>query len=190
MIFLGEPNGAKRPGAVSMGVIRQAVILLTALLGGCVDSAAPLLGDAKPVLGPAVRLHGYTMSGGEASGPEVGVFRWDGSQYRVVGRPTFEVAAFTAVALGDDLIVQARSSRRQIKGIEYALAHRLADGVYQMSAIDEADADEATRAKFCAAGGSSSCRVATAEALLAFARATAAKPQRNGSLAIVMRRGR
>lgn len=180
-----------------MGVIRPnsfrwgTAIALALLLAGCVDSAAPLLGDAKPVFGPTVRLHGYTMIEGQASGPEIGTFRWDGAQYRVVGRPTFDVAAFTAVAFaGDDLIVQAKSSRPKIKGIEYALAHKLADGVYQMSAIDEADADEATRTKFCAGGGSSSCRVATSEALLAFARATAAKPFRIGSLAIVAKHGR
>lgn len=165
--------------------------LVALLLAGCVDSAAPLLRDPKPVFGPTVRLHGYSLSDGAAAGPEVGTFRWDGTQYQVVGRPTFEIAAFTAVALSsDDMVIQARSSRRQVEGIEYALAHRLVDGAYHLNAIDEADADEATRAQFCAAGGSSSCRVATPEALLAFARATAAKPQRRGSLAIIVGHGR
>ncbi len=164
-----------------------AALLATLLLAGCVDSAAPLLGGAQPLFGPTVRIHGYSLAEGRASGPEVGNFRWDGAQYRVVGRETFDVAAFTAVPLGgNDLVIQSRSSRPQVKGIEYALARKLADGVYVLAAIDEADGDEATRAKFCAKGGSSSCRLETSEALLAFARATGAKPDPKGSLAIIV----
>ena len=157
------------------------------LLAGCVDSAAPLLTGAQPMFGPTVRIHGYSISEGRANGPDVGNFRWDGAQYRVVGRPTFEVAAFTAVPLGDnDLIIQSRSSRPRVKGIEYVLARKLADGVYSLAAIDEADADEATRAKFCAKSPVSSCRLETSEALLAFARVTAAKPDPKRTLAVIV----
>src|ERR1041385_9056444 len=86
------------------------------LLPGCVDSAAPLLTGAQPTFGPTVRIHGYSLAENRASGPEVANFRWDGTQYRAVGRPTFDVAAFTAVPLaGNDLIVQSRSSRPQVK---------------------------------------------------------------------------
>ena len=161
--------------------------LLAFLLTGCVDSAAPLLGGAQPMFGPTVRIHGYSLTEGRASGPEVGNFRWDGAQYRVVGRATFDVAAFAAVPLGgNDLVIQSRSSRPQVKGIEYALARKLTDGAYLLAAIDEDDADEATRAKFCTKSASSSCRLATSEALLAFARATAARPDAKGSLAIIV----
>jgi hypothetical protein len=168
---------------------RGCVAALLALVGlaGCVDSAAPLLGGAQPVLGPTVRIHGYSLSDGRASGPEVGNFRWDGARYRVVGRPTFDVAAFTAVPFGgNDLIVQTRSSRPQVKAIEYALARKLADGAYLLAAIDEADADAATRSKLCVKSAGSSCRIESSEALLAFARATAAKPDLKGSLAVVV----
>jgi len=178
-----------------MGVVRRnraalAVAGLGALLlAGCVDSAAPLLDGATPVLGPMVRMHVYTRRDGRASGPEVGAFRWDGAQYRVVGRPTFDVASFTAVPFaGDDLIIQSKSSRRQIKGVEYAVAHKTLDGVYLVSVIDEADADDAARAD-CAngtKGGSDSCRVATRDALLAFARASAAKTEQKGALVILL----
>jgi hypothetical protein len=164
-----------------------AALLMLLGLGGCVDSAAPLLSGAQPVLGPTVRIHGYSLVEGRASGPEVANFRWDGAQYRAVGRPTFDVAAFTAVPLGgNDLIVQSRSSRPQVKGIEYALARKLADGVYLVAAIDEADADDATRAKFCVKSAASSCRLESSEAVLAFARATAARPDQKGSLAVVV----
>jgi hypothetical protein len=168
---------------------RGCVAALLVLLGltGCVDSAAPLLDGAQQVFGPTVRIHGYSLTGGRASGPEVANFRWDGAQYRVVGRPTFDVASFTAVPLGgNDLIVQSRSSRPQVKGIEYALARKLAEGVYLLAAVDEADADEATRAKFCVKSPASSCRLESSEALLAFARATAARPDQKGSLAVIV----
>ena len=102
------------------------------------------------------------------------------------GRPTFDVASFTAVAFeGDDLIIQAKSSRRQIKGIEYAVAHKVADGVYLVSVLDEADADDTARAN-CAKGGTDTCRIATREALLTFARASAAKVDQKGSLVVLL----
>lgn len=168
-----------------------ASLLAMLLLAGCVDSASPLLTGAQPTFGPNVRIHGYSLVEGRASGPEVGNFRWDGAQYRVVGRPTFDVATFTAVPLaGNDLIIQSRSSRPRVKGIEYALARKLADGTYLLTSIDEADADEATRAKFCVKDPASSCRLETPEALLAFARATAAKPDPKGSLAVIIRGGK
>jgi hypothetical protein len=157
------------------------------LLAGCVDSAAPLLTGAQPMFGPTVRIHGYSFTEGRATGLTVGNFRWDGAQYRVVGRATFDVAAFTAVPLaGHDLIIQSRSSRPQVKAIEYALARKLADGVYSLAAIDEVDADEATRDKFCAKHAGSACRLETSEALLAFARVTAAKPDPRRTLAIIV----
>jgi len=164
-----------------------AALLATLLLTGCIDSAAPLLTGAQPMLGPTLRIHGYSLAEGRASGLTVGNFRWDGAQYRVVGRATFDVAAFTVVPLaGDDLIIQSRSSRPQVKGIEYALARKLADGVFSLAPIDEADADEATRARLCIKSSSSSCRIETSDALLAFARASAAKPDSKRSLAVIL----
>ena len=162
--------------------------MLAALaLAGCVDSAAPVLTDAQPLLGPKVRMHVYTLAGGQASGPEIGTFRWDGSQYRVVGRPNLEVAAFTVFTLaGKDFIVQSRSSRSQVKGTEYAIARQQADGVFLVAGIDEDDTDEATRAKLCTKSRASSCRIADREALLAFARASATKPDFKGALALIV----
>jgi hypothetical protein len=157
------------------------------LLAGCLDSAAPLMTGAQPMFGPDVKVHLYELGGTSVKGPEIGVYRWDGGEYRALDKPSFEVAAFTAVPLaGKDFIIQSRSTRPQIKGIEYGIARMIADRVYIVSALDEADADAATRAKFCAAGGSDSCRVTTSEGLLAFARAAAAKPELKGSLAVLV----
>jgi hypothetical protein len=167
---------------------RGATAILAVALAGCVDSAAPLLTGTKPLLGPRVRVHIYTLSDGPASGPDVGTFRWDGAQYAVVGRPTLDIAAFTVAPYqSDDLIVQARSSRRQVRGVEYAVAHKQAAGVYRLAGLDEADADDATRARFCARTPASSCQIADRDALMAFA-AAAARPDRKGALAIIVDR--
>jgi hypothetical protein len=156
-------------------------------LAGCVDSADPLLTGTQPVLGPRLRVHVYTLSEGPASAPDIAAFRWDGAQYAVVGQPTLDIAAFTlAPYRGDDLIVQSRSARPQVKGIEYALARRQANGVYLVSGIDEQDADAATRAKFCTKSASSSCEIADRDALMAFVDSTAGRPERKGALAVIV----
>ena len=161
--------------------------LLATLLGGCVDSAAPLMAGAQPVFGPDVKLHVYLLGDSHAAGPEIGVYRWDGHEYHALDKPSFEVAAFTAIPLaGNDLIIQSRSTRPQIKGVEYGIARKIAPSTYMVSAIDEEDADAATRAKFCAGGGSDSCHVGTQEGLFALARASAAKPELKGSLVILV----
>jgi len=161
--------------------------LIALALAGCVDSADPLLTGTQPVLGPRLRVHVYTLSDEPASGPDIATFRWDGAQYAVVGQPTLDVAAFTlAPYRSGDLIVQSRSSRPQVKGIEYAVAHREHNGVYLVSGIDEQDADEATRAKFCTKTASSSCEIADHDALMAFVDSTAGRPNRKGALAVIV----
>jgi predicted homoserine dehydrogenase-like protein len=87
---------------------------------------------------------------------------------------------------GDNFIVQETPMKRP-HIVEYALAHKIADGVYLVQAIDEEDADAATRAALCGKGHKkdpSPCRITTREALFAFARATAARKKQDGALAI------
>jgi hypothetical protein len=69
---------------------------------------------------------------------------------------------------------------------EYAIARKLAEGTYLVVAIDEADADDATRGRLCGTKAGSACRVTTRDAVLTFARATAAKPHSAGGLAVLM----
>jgi uncharacterized membrane protein len=73
------------------------------------------------------------------------------------------------------------------RNTEQALLHKIAEGVYPAHPIDEVDADEATRARFCGKGSAedpAACRIETREALFAFARATAARSNLAGGLAI------
>jgi hypothetical protein len=72
---------------------------------------------------------------------------------------------------------------------EYAVMRKLTEGVYLVTVIDEADADEQTRAAHCGKGEKNdrSCRITTREQLFAFARATAARQKNDGGLAIRLR---
>src|ERR1700722_4728051 len=181
MLKRAKPNGGLAMTTISPKVAIGAV--LAALLGGCVDSATPLMTGAQPVLGPDVKVHLYVLRGSSASGPDIGTYHWDGQEYRAVNKAPFEVVSFTAIPLaGNDLIIQSRSARPQINGIEYAIARKIAPSTYIVSAIDEEDADGTTRAKFCSIGGSDTCRTDSQEGLLALARATAAKSELKGSL--------
>jgi hypothetical protein len=84
---------------------------------------------------------------------------------------------------GGDFIIQSLPTRHP-QHAEYAVMHPLADGVYQVIAIDEDDADASVRAAECKHPGGAACRIETREQLLTFARATAAKKKTNGGLAI------
>ena len=84
---------------------------------------------------------------------------------------------------GPDLIVQ---SVRPGLPTEYAIARKFADGTYLVVPIDEADADKSTRKEFCGSESGASCRVATSDAVVAFARATGAKPHAEGGLAVLL----
>jgi hypothetical protein len=168
------------------GVGCLGALLAALLLAGCIDSAAPILTDAQSLFGPQLRVHSYTLIDGQGSGPETGTFRWERGQYHPTGRPTFKVDDLTMHAFaGSDLIVQSRNLDQKDKRFEYALARKLADAVYLVIAIDEDDADEPTRAKFCTKSAMSSCRITTREALMAFAQATATKRDPKGGLAII-----
>ena len=105
-------------------------------------------------------------------------FRWRDGRYVSIGGTVKdaakEIGDFTLHEFeGADLIVQ---SRRPGKPVEYAIARKLADGTYLIVAVDENDADAATRGKYCTTDARTACRVTTRDAVLAFARATAAKP--------------
>ena len=165
---------------------RLAAPLLSALtLSGCISSTSPLLGDSDPTLGDHGQIRTYTLSNGSAHDPGVLRFQWSGGRYVVRDR-SFGVSDFTVHPYqGRDLIVQSTSTKDP-RLVEYALARRLADGTYLIVPINEDDADERTRERFCTKSQDASCRIATPEQLFAFARATADKPIEDGGLAVVV----
>ena len=162
------------------------VAVMAALtLGGCIDSAKPILTDAKPVLGQHLRLQLYSLDNkGVADGPEQAEYTWRGTYYAHVSGSMKDVAGFTVHAFeGGDYIVQTRP--KEANGtVDYALLHPFVDGVYQAVPIDETDATAAVRAANCKASKDSPCRIETRAQLWALARATAARPKDRGGLAI------
>jgi hypothetical protein len=155
-----------------------------ALLTGCISAERPILTDGQPLLGKEPRLRFYVLRDGTVREPSVVTFRWQDGRYVPVGGNAKDIGPFTLhVFEGSDLIVQ---SMRAGKPVEYGIARKLADGVYLLAAVDESDADAATQNKFCEKAATVACRVTSREAVLALARATAAKPHAGGGLALLM----
>jgi hypothetical protein len=172
--------------------VKQFGVLLAALctlsLAGCIDSAAPIVTDAQPVFGPKLKLQLFTLRDGFARDPERVTYAWNGTHYVRTGGGMRDVRAFSAVPFeAGDFIIQTVPANRA-RGTEYAVLHKIADAVFQVIAIDEADADEATRAA-CKHTDGAACRIETRDQLFAFARATAARKKDNGGLAIRLENG-
>jgi hypothetical protein len=158
--------------------------LCAAGLSGCIDSADPILTDPTPIFGQKLTLQFFSLRNGFAHEPERATFTWNGALYAHSRGGMQEVAAFSVQSFeaGDDIIQEVPAKNAAIT--EYALLHKLAEGVYQVIPIDEADADEQTRAAYCKQVDKSGCRITTREQLLAFARATQARRGDGGGLAI------
>ena len=162
------------------------IFALAALLtlGGCIDSIQPLLTGAQPLLGNRPHIEFYVLRDGAAREPTAETFAWRGGRYVPIQGTASDLHDFTLHALaGADLIVQ---SLRVGHPAEYGVARKLADGTYLLFAVDENDADVATRDKYCGKEPGAACRVANTEAVLAFARASAAKPRSSGGLAVLV----
>ena len=166
-------------------IVGAAAVTLCGLsLAGCVDSVGPILPDSQPMFGERVRFQFYTLRKGFADEPEQASYKWTGGRYVHTGGGMRDVRSFSAHPFeSDSLIIQGTSAKRP-RIAEYAVAFKLADGVFQAIGIDEDDADAATRAAHCKKTDHSGCRIETREQLLAFARATAARHKGEGGLVI------
>jgi hypothetical protein len=155
------------------------------VLSGCISSTGPVLGDANALLGERGQIHIFNTRETGPRAHSVVSFRWNGSRYILSGR-SIGVSDFTVHPYeGRDLIVQSRATRAP-HPTEYALARKLADGVYVVKPISEDDADETARQRFCNKAPDASCRISTPEQLFVFARATAEKELEGGGIAVVM----
>jgi hypothetical protein len=153
-------------------------------LTGCIDSPGPILTDAQPVLGPHLNLQLYSLREGHAHDPERASFAWNGKLYVRSGGGMKDVSSFTLHPFEADGYIIQSSPVRHPQIAEYALMRKLAEGVYQVIAIDEDDADAPARATNCKHPGGAACRIETREQLFTFARATAARRKTDGGLAI------
>ncbi len=134
-----------------------------------------------------MKLQFYVLRGGFAREPGQANFAWNGALYAHAGGGMTDFSAFSVQPFenGDYIIQEVPAKRPRIT--EYALLHKIAEGAYQVVAIDEDDADEATRVAYCGKGDKAdpaSCRIETRDQLLAFARATAARGKTDGGLVL------
>ena len=174
--FLNKALWAGRRAAVL-------AVLASCALTGCISASGPILGDAKAILGERIQVHVFTASREGARDHSTGIFEWSGSRYlpRSGDFTDFTVHPYE----GRDLIIQSRASRGG-SITEFALARRIAEGVYLIIPITEEDADEATRERFCTKTQGAACRITTPEQLFVFARATADKDEDSGGIAVVV----
>src|SRR5262249_6651151 len=148
---------------------RFLVLAAPCLLGGCISSTAPILGDAKAILGERIEMHIFNTRDEALHSEGAAVMQSTRSRY-VQQRGAAYTDDLTVHAFeGRDLIIQ--TAPRPPRPVEYALARRLASGTYLVVAIDEQAADEATRERFCTKTEQASCRVMMPEQVFVFARA-------------------
>jgi hypothetical protein len=166
-------------------ILRAAILALCVpSLSGCVDSLGPVLPGARASFGQQLRLQFYTLHNGAADEPEQATYKWDGTQYAHASGGMDDVGSFSVHPFdGANFIVQTAAAKRP--GVfEYAVAHRLADGVYQVIAIDEDDASPTARARYCRRTSEAGCRIETRKQLFAFARATVQRRKGQGGLVL------
>jgi hypothetical protein len=168
-----------------VNLLRLAVLVFGALtLAACVESTGPILSDSTAVFGPKLKLQLYGLRDGYARDPDTVTFSWNGALYARTGGGLREIGGFTVHAFdGGDYLIQSVPTVRT-KPTEFAIAHKLAEGVWQVIAVDESDADEATRSAYCRKADRSACTIERRDQLFAFARATAARRKDSGGLAI------
>jgi hypothetical protein len=136
------------------------------------------------VLGQQLRLQFYSLRKGVADEPAQATYKWDRGSYQHTGGGLTDIGSFSVHPLARGIFVVQSAAAKRPGAFEYAIARRLADGVYQVIAIDEADAGRVTRARYCKRTSDSSCRIETRNQLYAFARATAERKRGQGGLVL------
>ena len=156
-------------------------------LSGCVESQAPLITDARPLLGQRFEVHLYeTFVDGKASDFHTSSYFWKDGQYVRGSGLARDAKRFVAQPLAaNDFLLQ--SSDDSAKIFNYWIGRKLAVGVYMIFPVDETDADDVTRMAVCGKDQPEGiCRVGTYDQLVTMARATAAKPVQISALGVVL----
>jgi len=156
-------------------------------LSGCVESQAPLITDARPLLGQRFEVHLYeTFVDGKASDFHTSSYFWKDGQYVRGSGLARDAKRFVAQPLAaNDFLLQ--SSDDSAKIFNYWIGRKLAVGVYMIFPGDETDADDVTRMAVCGKDQPEGiCRVGTYDQLVTMARATAAKPVQISALGVVL----
>lgn len=156
-------------------------------LSACVVSDKPLLKDAKPTLGQQFDVHLYErFVAGKAAEFHATSYTWKDGQYARSSGMAQDVSRFVYQPLGDnDFLIQGSGENQSL--YNYWIGRKLVDGVYLIVPLDEMDSSAALRDGACAKDPPAGvCKIETLDQLVALARATAAKPVRDPSLAVVI----
>ena len=133
-----------------------------------IDSSDPILVESRPVRGPEPKVQLYASRKGYATEPERADYTWN----RELNAHTGGDVRVFSVHRANDYIVQT------VQVPEFA------KGVYLVVSVDDADANEATRAAYCKYVERSSRRIEPAEHPFTYTLATAARQKDESSLAI------
>ena len=160
--------------------------IATLLLSACIQSKAPLITDAQPLLGQQFEVHLYEdFVDNKASGLHASAYQWKDDQYVRLSGLARDAKRFVAEPLaGNDFLIQSSDENGKI--FLYWIGRRLSPGVYLIFGIDEMHADEATRKIICGDPPDNICWVTTRDQLLTMARATTSQSPRNPALGVVM----
>ena len=164
-------------------------VLAAISLAACVESQAPLLENAQPLLGQQFEVHLYEeFVDNKASAVHASVYQWKDGQYVRANGLARDAKSFVAQPLaGNDFLIQSTDASRNT--YLYWIGRKLSPGVYLIFAIDEMDTDQDSRTAVCGSDHSDGiCNVKTREQLIRLAHATAAKPPRNAALGVVLSR--
>jgi hypothetical protein len=150
---------------------------LAALAAGCVEveSEAPLFAGARPLPGAwEVFSHQRLVNGRVASpAPEMALIRWEGDRYILVTASQGPIRDLTLHRVDAGLfVVQATERGGWLSSpvTVYGIARLQMDGVWVLVPVAAPDGGRG-----CSAGGQGRCRLSSRDAVIAAARATAAR---------------
>jgi hypothetical protein len=143
------------------------------MLSGCVQSKTPFLTGTKPLMGDRFQLNTFEdFADGKAVTVKSGVFNWNGARYALVSGEVSGVKFFSFEPQDNgEVLVEATDE----KDYAFLLAHKLAEGTYRMSPVDEKNVDAATQKRLCVEQDSNTCTIASREALDTMVRASLGK---------------
>jgi hypothetical protein len=160
-----RPHPTKRDGRNKSGhdQLIARVLLAGFVLVGCVQSKTQLVSGTKPLLGEQFNLNTFEdFAESKAVTVKTGAYRWSGTRYALLSGEVSGVKFFSFSPLSDsDYLVEATDD----KDYAFLLAHRLAEGTYRISPVNEKNVDAATQRRLCVAQSPDTCTIATREAL-------------------------
>jgi hypothetical protein len=164
-------------------------VLVAVFTAGCVRSEKRLLTGARASMGESFEAHFFeNFVDGKASIMHTAYYRWTDGQYVLVRGSNHRVLSFTSIAL-DNENYAVEGTVKENTEYNYWVARKVVDGVFLIVPVNEADADDATRAAACTGKQVDGfCFVENQQDLIKLAKATASKALRDPTLGVLVLR--